>query len=192
MIRTLLWILAGLFLGGIIHILVILSLPTLATQSVWSRIEALGPMDEVHVIPAIAAGKPNPLHLDPEMSYAVCRMDLKSGPGVVSGTLPDAFWSLAVFGSDGTVIYSTTNRDGIGTTLNLGIFDPAQTRLLAQQKFDVSDGLLIVEAPRDDVFVLVRLTPPHAAMRQRYEQALGGIECGNIDMPGPSDAPSGQ
>lgn len=184
MIRTLLWIFAGVLLGGIIHIVVILTLPALAAQPVWTRIEALGPMNEVHVLPTIAPGEPNPLRLDPDLAYAVCRMDLRSGPAVVSGTLPDAFWSLAVFNRAGTVIYSTTNRDGIGTTLNLGVFDAAQTRLLAQQKFDVPDGLLIVEAPKDDIFVLVRLAPPHAAMRKRYEAALSAIECGNIDMPG--------
>lgn len=184
MIRTLLWIVGGMLLGGIIHIVVILSMPALANETVWHRVEDLGPINTVQILPGIDPGEPNPLHLDPNLAYAVCRLDLKSGPGVVNGTLPDAFWSLAVFDRNGTVIYSTTNRDGIGTTLNLGVFDPGQTRLLAQQKFDVPDGLLIVESPKDDILVLVRLAPPHAAMRSRYEDALRTIECGNIDMPG--------
>ena len=41
MIRFLLWLLGGVVLGGIIHIVVILTLPALAEQSVWSRVADL-------------------------------------------------------------------------------------------------------------------------------------------------------
>ena len=75
---------------------------------------------------------------------------------------------------------TTTNRDGIGRNLDLGIFNPAQTRLLATQQLDITEGLLIVESPTDDVFVLVRLAPPHPALRSRFEQELGDMVCGNI------------
>jgi uncharacterized membrane protein len=178
---TLLWIIGGVLAGVMIHIIVILTLPALASHDVWSRVTALGASNKIAVLPAVVAGAPNPLRLDPELTYAVCQMNLGSGPGVVSGTLPDAFWSLAVFNRSGAVIYSTTNRDGIGKTLDLGIFNPAQTRLLAQQKLDIAEGLLIVESKTDDVFVVVRLAPPYPALRQRYESMLAGIQCGNIN-----------
>jgi uncharacterized membrane protein len=126
------------------------------------------------------AGEPNPLRLDPELAYAVCRLDLRNGPGFVRGTLPIAFWSVAVYSPSGTVIYSTTGRDGIGSTIELGVFNAAQTRLLAEQQLDVSQGLLIVESNVDDVIALVRLAPPHQAMRGRYESALAALNCGNL------------
>jgi uncharacterized membrane protein len=182
MIRTGLWILAGLVLGGIIHIVVILLLPTLSATAAWDRVEALGPAEgaQVRVLAAAAAGQPNPLRLDPELAYAVCRLDLRKGPGTVAGNLPQAFWSVAVYGRNGTVVYSTTNRDSTSTLLDLGLFNPAQTRLLAEQKLDVAEGLLIVEAQEDDLLVVVRLAPPHPAMRARYEKALAGLTCGNL------------
>ena len=180
MIRTGLWILAGLVLGGIIHIVVILLLPALSATAAWDRISALGPADGTRVLAAVAAGEPNPLRLDPELTYAVCRLDLRKGPGTVAGNLPQAFWSVAVYGRNGTVVYSTTNRDSTSNLLDLGLFNAAQTRLLAEQKLDVAEGLLIVEAQEDDLMVVVRLAPPHPAMRARYEAALGGLRCGNI------------
>lgn len=180
MIRTALWIFAGLVLGGIIHIAVILALPVLTGGSVWSQISALGALNKPVVLPAVQAGEPNPLRLDPELTYAVCRIDLRQGPGVVAGTLPQAFWSLAVYGHNGEVLYSTTNRDGIGQNLDLGIFNQAQTRLLAEQQLDVAEGLLIVESRDDDVYVVVRLAPPHQVMRARYEAQLQTLRCGNI------------
>lgn len=180
MIRTLLWLLGGVILGGAIHLVVILSLPAVADNAVWNRIAALEALGRPVVLPVATAGSENPLRLDPELAHAVCRFDLRQGAGIVRGVLPLAFWSVAVYGRSGTILYSTTNRDGIGTNLELGIFNPAQTRLLAEQKIDIAEGLLIVESQDDDVFVVIRLAPAHQVMRERYEDALRSITCGSI------------
>lgn len=180
MIRTLLWIMGGVILGLIIHIVVILAMPSLAPLDLWGRISALGPEDNLIVLDPLAPGDPNPLGLDPTLAYAICRMDLRTGPGEVSGTLPEDFWSLSVFDKSGVAIYSTTNRSGTGQFLNLGLFDPAQTRLLAEQQINIDDGLLIVETKGDDVFVVIRLAPPHHEVLPRYRQMLSTLNCGTI------------
>ena len=178
MIRPLLWLLSGVVLGGIIHIIVILMLPVLAEQSVWSRVADLDADNRMVILPPVLAGEPNPLGLDPELAYGLCRVDLTDGPAYVSGVLPDAFWSVALFNPAGIVTYSTTNRDGIGQTLELGIFNAAQTRLLAQQQLDIAEGLLVVESSNDQLLILVRLAPSHRAMRARFEQELSEVTCG--------------
>jgi uncharacterized membrane protein len=178
-IRSLLWVVAGLVLGGIIHLVVILTLPALSATSAWDRIVALegeGPI----ILPATQPGAPNPLGLDPDLAYAVCRVDLRLGPASVTGALPRDFWSVAVYSRAGTVVYSTTNRDTVGANIDLGIFNSAQTRMLAEQRLDIAEGLLIVEAREDDLFVVVRLAPPHPQMRARYEAALTRLRCNNI------------
>jgi uncharacterized membrane protein len=180
MVRTILYAVAGVLLGLAIHLVVILTLPGLAENNVYSRIAALNAVNKTTLLPVPKAGEANPLRLDPDLSYVVCQLDLSSGPGELTGTLPVAFWSVAVYDTSGTVLYSTTNRDGIGQTLDLGIFDPAQTRLLAEQKIDIAPGLLIVESRSDQVFVLVRLASPHPAMRDRYEAQLQRLACRNI------------
>jgi uncharacterized membrane protein len=181
MIRTLLWLLGGLLLGGIIHIFTILGLPRLAEETTWTRIAALEARDSIMVLPRIGPGDPNPLRLDPELSYGVCQIDLSQGPAYLSGVLPDAFWSVALYNEAGVVTYSTTNRDGIGQTVELGVFNAAQTRLLAQQQIDIAEGLLVVESTTDNLFVVVRLSPPHDAMRTRFEAELSEISCGPRD-----------
>jgi uncharacterized membrane protein len=180
--RIALWVISGVVLGLILHIGIILALPAFASQSVWSRIAALGPVNKVLVLRAAGPGIANPLQLDPGLAYGVCRVNLADGPGVVSGILPDTFWSLAIFNKAGEVTYSTTNRDGIGRNLNLGIFNADQTHLLAEQRIDVADGLLIVESDSNDVFVLIRLAPPQLVEHSRYETALSKIVCGNIKV----------
>jgi uncharacterized membrane protein len=182
MIRTLLWLLGGAILGGIIHIVVILTLPALAEDTIWTRITALNALNNIVVLPQVMPGEPNPLGLDPDLAYGVCQIDLKAGPAYLSGTLPDAFWSVALFNQRGIVTYSTTNRDGIGQTLEMGIFNADQTRLLAQQQLEIAEGLLVVESDTDDIFALVRLAPPHEAMRARFEAELAKVKCGIKDL----------
>lgn len=177
MIRSLLWLLGGLALGGIIHIVVVLTLPQLADRTVWTKIETLQATNKIVVLPPTLPGVANPLGLDPALSYAVCQLDLSQGPGFLNGQLPDGFWSIALFDRTGTVFYSTTNRDGIGRTLQMGIFNANQTRLLAQQQIDVAEGLLIVEAPRDQIFAIIRVAPPHPAVRARFEADLAKVDC---------------
>ena len=180
MLRTPLYLLGGLLLGLVIHLVVILILPRISENAAYAQVAAIDALNKTTLLALPKAGEPNPLHLDPDMSYGLCKLDLSAGPGEVTGTLPLAFWSVAVYDTAGTVLYSTTNRDGIGQTLDLGIFDPAQTRLLAEQKIDISPGLLIVEARTDQVFVIVRLAPPHPSMRARYEAQLERLACRNI------------
>ena len=178
MIRTLLYIVGGLLLGGVIHIVAILTLPQLADETAWTRVAQLDAKNRMLILPRVGPGEPNPLRLDPLLAYGVCQIDLADGPAFLSGVLPDAFWSLAVFNTAGIVTYSTTNRDGIGQTVELGIFNADQTRLLAQQQIDIAEGLLVVESRSDQLFILVRLSPPHDVMRTRFEQELSEISCG--------------
>ncbi|HTM77258.1 MAG TPA: hypothetical protein VL133_06480 [Devosia sp.] len=178
MIRTLLWLLGGAIIGGIIHIVVILTLPALAQETIWTRIAALDAHNKMVLLPQIEPGAPNPLGLDPDLAYGVCQIDLSAGPTYLSGIMPDAFWSVALFNKRGIITYSTTNRDGIGQTLEMGIFNADQTRLLAQQQIDIAEGLLVVESASNDIFVLVRLAPPHRAMRHRFETELANVQCG--------------
>ena len=189
MIRTLLWLLGGAILGGIIHIVVILTLPALAEDTIWTRVSALNALDKMVILPQAVPGAPNPLGLDPDVSYGICQIDLNAGPAYISGIMPDAFWSVALFNKQGIISYSTTNRDGIGQTLEMGIFNADQTRLLAQQQLDIAEGLLVVESLDDDIFVLVRLAPPHQAMRQRFEEELAKVQCGTRS-PAPAPAPA--
>ena len=185
MIRLVLSMVSGLVLAGIIHIVMILALPALSPTAAWDRLIALGADKGTIVLPQVKAGEDNPLRLDPELAYAACAIDLDKGPGTVTGTLPPAFWSVAVYTEAGTVAYATTNRDGVGNNLDLGVFNAAQTRLLAEQKLDIAEGLLIVEADAAKVMVVVRLAPPQPVNRARYEAALGGLKCGNMPASAP-------
>ena len=180
MTRFLLWTFGGVLFGLMIHLVVILNLPRFASNDLWDRVVALTEPASIKLLDAIEVGADNDLGLDPALAVAVCRFDLSIGPGLLFGPLPDTFWSVAVFNAEGIAIYSTTHRAASENTLNLGIFNPSQTRVLAEQEIADQGDLLVVESPGDQVFATVRLAPPHPALMEKYRLALAGMACENL------------
>ncbi len=184
MIKTFLALLGGIILGLIIHLGVILLLPYYPLNNIWSLFAQKAPIGELIILERPEAEEANILRLDPELVYAVCRYDLSRAPAYVSGQLSDDFWSVGVFDKNGVAIFSTTGRASINNYLELGIFNPAQTRLLAEQQLEMQEGLIIVEAPRNEVFVIVRYAPPYPQMWQRYSEKLSKLNCAYLDETG--------
>jgi uncharacterized membrane protein len=177
MTRFALWLLAGLILGGIIHLSVILLVPTFAERDAWSRLASIAPDQAVIALDHADSDLSRALQLDPALNYGICQFDLARGPVFIDGKLPHSFWSIAVAARDGRVIYSTTSRAGSGDEIKLGVFNPAQSRLLAEEGLDIGQGFLIVNAPTNQLTAIVRLWPEHDALRARYNDALEQISC---------------
>jgi len=180
MIKTAIWIIAGILLGLIIHLVIILSLPNLVPNNAWNILSKISTPGKLVILKRPKAMETNVLRLDPELVYAVCRFDLLQGPGSLSGKLPIDFWSVGIFDKTGVAIYSTTNRSGGDQNLDLGIFSPAQTRLLAEHQLTLKTGVIIVKAPSNEVYAVIRLATPHPAMWQRYKETLKQLKCAHI------------
>lgn len=182
MTRFFLWTLGGLFLGLIIHLVVILTLPHFASHDLWDQVLARTEPGRIVVLDPVTVGADNPLGLDPAFAVAVCRLDLSEGPGVISGALSGSFWSVAVFNAEGLTFYSTTHRASSNNSLNMGIFNPTQTRLLAEQEIGAQPDLLVVESPGNEIFAAIRLAAPHSALLGRYREILKGLDCTNLKI----------
>jgi len=155
----------------------ILALPSLAEDNIWTRISAMDNFEKVLILGEVSATSANPLKLDPELLYGICRLDLTNGVGILNAQMPGDFWSISIFDASGRAVYGTSNRSIIGQTLKLGIFNDAQTKLLADQELEIEEGLLIVESELDDLFVVLRIAPPHQAVRERYKSQLSRATC---------------
>lgn len=177
MVRLALWVLAGLILGGIIHLSVILLVPSYAERDAWSRLASIAPDQAFVALDQDEQDLASALQLDPALAYGVCQFDLARGPIFIDGKLPHSFWSIAIAARDGRVIYSTTSRAGSGDEIKIGVFNPAQSRLLAEEGLEIGQGFLIVNAPSNQLTAIVRLWPEHEPLRPRYNEALEQISC---------------
>jgi uncharacterized membrane protein len=180
MIRFFTHLFAGIVLGGIIHITVILIMPIMSTQSAWAVISRLVPENQMRVLDSKYQDLRATLGLDPAFVYAICAVDLNNGPIRISGDLPTTFWTAALIGSDGSVPYSTNSRTNNNRDINIGIFNADQARLLKSEDLDIDLALQIVRVPYDQMTAIVRILPSHSTVAKAIEDRLASLECSSI------------
>ncbi len=74
--RTILFVVGGMLLGGIIHIAIVFLVPYYAGNDAWAQMGRFGRDGEFHALPIPEAGAEPIASLDPRMVQAVCRFNL--------------------------------------------------------------------------------------------------------------------
>jgi uncharacterized membrane protein len=80
MMRWFLWLVAGLVLGGIVHLVMVLYLPRAATHDAYARLAPDTPINTMVALPAPAPKDAKLPFTDPAFATSVCRYDLAKGP----------------------------------------------------------------------------------------------------------------
>ncbi len=185
--RLLLFGLGGLLLGGIIHIAVILLIPHFATRDAWTVLGRFGPDGAFHLLPATRSGTAALADLDPAMAHAACRFSLQDGPIRIRATLPDDFWSLAVFDRQGSNVYSLNDRTAERTDIDLVLATPLQMLRLRENPNPVLDNAIVVELPLEQGFVLIRAFVADPTRSPAAIAALEAADCrASLAAPNPA------
>lgn len=175
--RTILFIVGGVLLGGIIHIAIIFMVPYFADRDAWAQLERFGREDEFHALALSTAGTEPLKSLDPWMLHAVCRFSLEDEPVRVTATLPDDFWSVAVFDRRGRNVYSLNHRSAERESLDLAIITPVQMAQLRQDPPESLDTVIAIELPLDEGFVLLRIFVADDSKLAAATKAIETADC---------------
>ena len=175
--RTILFLIGGLLLGGIIHIVVVILVPYYANRDAWAQVESFGADDTFRILPMPVAGSEPLVSLDPKMLHAVCRFSLDDGPLHITATLPDDLWSIAVFDRRGRNVYSLNDRSAERTRLDMVVITPVQMAQLRQDPPESLDTAIVIELPIDEGFTLLRLFVPDETKLSEATVALGTADC---------------
>lgn len=175
--RTLLFVLGGLLLGGVIHIAAVIMVPYFATGDAWTTMRKFGGDDIFHVLPQAEAGAEPLASLDPQMLYTVCRFSLDDGPVRVTASLPDDFWSLAIFDRRGRNVFSLNDRSAERSELELAIITPVQMAQVRQNPPQALETAIVVEQPLSTGFVLIRAFIADDTVLPRARAALDTADC---------------
>jgi uncharacterized membrane protein len=177
MIRTLLFALGGLIIGGMIHVAIVFLIPGLAGKDAWAQMGRFGADGQFHTIPRSEAGAEAVPDLDPHMMEAVCRFTLANGPVRINADLPDEFWSVAVFDRRGRNVYSLNDRAAERARLDLAILTPVQMAQMRQNPPASLESAIVLEQALDVGFVLIRAFVPDETMLPTVKQALSAANC---------------
>lgn len=174
--RTLLFAIGGILLGGVIHIAIILLMPSFSTRDAWTAMGRFGPDGQFHVLP-LAEPETQPFpHLDPHMALAVCRFTLDQ-PVRLTGELTGDFWSLGLFDRRGRSLYSLNDRSSEGGLLDLAIVSQVQMARIREDPPASLESAIVVELPISSGFAMLRVFVPDESLIAETAAALHGAQC---------------
>ncbi|WP_319772004.1 hypothetical protein [Breoghania sp.] len=182
MIRTALWLLGGLLLGGVIHIVAVVLVPDFTTVDAWTRLEKFGPEARFNVLPTVEPGsEPLPM-LDPTMAHAVCRFSLADGPVRLDATLPETFWSFSLFNRRGETTYSFNDRTSGEGKLAMLVLTSSQLAILRENPPADLESLIVIETDDEHAFAMLRAFVPDPRELETIDKALGRAICEHLKV----------
>ena len=173
-----LWLLAVLFVGGIVHIASILILPRIAPDDAFMRLAAAREAGALAVLPRATSHQNTVPFRDPAMASAICRYDLGKGPMRISTASSDSSSvAISLHSRFGLPFYGLTDRSAIGGKLAVLLMTPEQ-----REKAEAADSEdeplrdVRVTSPTTEGFVEFDVLP-RVGGYAAAEKALGSATC---------------
>ena len=184
-----LYIALGLVLAGLIHVVAVLMLPSLAPRNAQARLAELGPANTMIELPAASPGRQVMPMMAPDVRYAFCRFDLADGPVRLKAAVPDELWLIALYTPEGENFYSVVGADMKRAEIDLIILAADQT--VEEAGVDApewSDEVIVVNAPIVEGIALIRAPLAGPSRASQAERALSATSCGPYVRPSPRPA----
>lgn len=169
-------LLLGVVGAGIVHIVVVLLLPSYAPRDVWSTLAAREPLYGLVRLDAPAAA---PLidSIDPLFNAAACRFDLHDGALRVWGEGVVPYWSISVYDRAGQNIFSFNDRSSSDSRLDFVVASPLHMIELRNAMPAEFERSVFVEADIGEGIIVVRAFAPDESWGPTVTAYLEGITC---------------
>jgi uncharacterized membrane protein len=178
MTRLILWTLAGLLLGGIVHLATILLLPRTATQDAYARLEPLTPVNTMTPIATPTPAQAVLPFMDPAFAVAVCRYDLTTGPMKLTAPVSQAYTSVTFYTRRGIAYYGINDRAAGRRTIELDLMTTPQHDAMPEEADVTAADRLIIESPATTGLIVVRALSPEPGLMPMAQATLAAAHCG--------------
>jgi len=173
--RPVFLLICGLVLAGIIHIAIILMIPTFGTKDASDQLSRQHDLWEFVTLEDVEGTKI--ADIDPYFNIGACRYDLGEDPLIVSGPDTDAYWSASVFNEDGQILYSLNKRTAIEGKLHLLVVNAVQMSNMREIQPEEIETSIIVETSSNRGFIVLRVLSPDETWKPGISKFLNGVEC---------------
>lgn len=177
------WIVATVFIAGLVHIISILAMPRLATRDVYSRVAA---QTSINTMQLLANDGPDAIPFeDPATVLAVCRYDLGAGALRLRGMLAGEGLVLISFRDRlGRAFFALTDRGTSRGRLDVVIATRSQLDAIQAQdaEDDVPSEMRLLA--RDEVgFIFIRALALDDSARNSVREKVQGFTCATQKPP---------
>jgi uncharacterized membrane protein len=167
----------GAVLGGLVHLTTVLAMPRLALEDAYARLERLGPINRVHMLPSPTPFAATLPRMDPAFVSAVCLYDLRRGPLRVRVPLSPDYTSVSFYTRYGLPYYAINDRAAGRRNIDLMLMTPAQRAALPEDEEITAADRLIVESPSFDGAVLIRALTREQGMLEAVTARVAEASC---------------
>jgi uncharacterized membrane protein len=189
MIRLLFTIIAGVLLGGVVHLVAVLALPRIATQDAYSR---LTPMTKLNAVTPLAAAEPGttPMpFMDPAFAVAVCRYDLSGGPIKLTVPVSQAYTSVSFYTRNEVAYYAINDRSAGRKVIELDLMTEAQHAELPEEEDVTSADRLIIDSPTATGLIVMKALAAEPGLMPQAQATLAASSCKvQTEPPAPKQA----
>ncbi len=166
----------GLVGAALLHIIIILSLPSFTGRDAYTRVQAFG---EIHrFFPLASSGNTLvPINDDPALKTAVCVFSVENGPIrlFAEGDVP--FWSLAVYDGASNEVFSMNDRTSVSGALDTLIATPIQLIGLRKALPQELEQSILVEMRGEEGYAVLRTFVPTESRQEAATAFLADASC---------------
>jgi uncharacterized membrane protein len=190
MIRLLFTIVAGVVLGGIVHLVSVLALPRIASQDAYSRLTPTTKENAVTQLPlADPANSPLPF-MDPAFAMAICRYDLSGGPIKLTVPVSQAYTSVSFYTRNEVAYYAINDRSAGRKVIELDLMTETQHNALPEDEEVTAADRLIIDSPSEKGLILLKALAPEPGLMPQAQASLAASSCAvQTDAPPPPKQP---
>jgi uncharacterized membrane protein len=177
MIRLVFTIIAGVLLGGVVHLVSVLALPRIATQDAYSR---LTPMTRLNAVTPLALADPNnaPMpFMDPAFAIAICRYDLSGGSLKLTVPVSQAYTSVSFYTRNEVAYYAINDRSAGRKVIELDLMTAEQHAQLPEDEEVTAADRLIIDSPTSTGLIVLKALAPEPGLMPQAQASLAASRC---------------
>ena len=193
MIRLLFTIIAGVLLGGVVHLVSVLALPRIASQDAYSRLTPMTKKNAVTALPlADPENAPMPF-MDPAFAIAICRYDLADGPLKLTVPVSQAYTSVSFYTRNEVAYYAINDRSAGKKVIELDLMTEPQHNELPEDEEITAADRLIIDSPSTTGLIVMKALAPEPGLMPQAQGSLAAASCGpQTEAPPKAEAPRGR
>ncbi len=177
MIRLLFTIIAGVLLGGVVHLVSVLALPRIATQDAYSR---LTPMTKLNAVTPLPLADPTNMlmpFMDPAFATAICRYDLSGGPIKLAVPVSQAYTSVSFYTRSDVAYYAINDRSAGRKVIELNLMTEAQHEALPEVEDVTAADRLIIDSPTATGLIVMKALAAEPGLMPQAQASLAASSC---------------
>ena len=190
MIRLVFTIIAGVLLGGVVHLVSVLALPRIASQDAYSRLSAITKLNAVTALPVADPGNTLMPYMDPAVATAICRYDLSGGPIKLAVPVSQAYTSVSFYTRSDVAYYAINDRSAGRKVIELNLMTEAQHADLPEDEDITAADRLIIDSPTSTGLIVLKALAAEPGLMPLAQASLTAASCKvQTDTPQAEAAP---